>query len=158
MEHEPPRKLARLDRAELGGAGPDASPAERGRHLRRLFEAKGIDPDRLYHVEYFATHHCWLVTQEEGPPRRRPAAAGDPADARFYVQVMAELQHVARSALRAMAAHSPHFARFGRKFEPPGPVREVALSELVDQLGGPGDDTASVRFDSEGRWHDGPKS
>jgi hypothetical protein len=159
METGAPRRLARIDRAELAGPGPDAPLPERGRHLRRLLQGKGIDPDRLYHVEYYPGHHCWLVTQEEAPPRRRPARPADEkADTLFFVQVMTELQGTARHAVRAWAAHSMHFARFGRKFELPGPARELPLSELVDLLGGPGDDTASVRFDSEGRWHDEPPS
>src|SRR5262249_47235633 len=63
MENELRRRLARIDRRELSGAGPDAPPAVRGRYLRQLLLDKGIDPSRLYHVEYYANHHCWLVTQ-----------------------------------------------------------------------------------------------
>jgi hypothetical protein len=157
METEQRRHVVRIDRAELAGAGPDVPLPERGRFLRRLLQDKGIDPDRLYHVEYFATHHCWLLTQEE-VPGRRPASPPphDRADTLFFVRVMSELQHVARAACRSLAAHSSHFARFGRKFQPPEPAKEVALSELVDLLGGPGNDTASVRFDSEGRWRSEP--
>jgi hypothetical protein len=152
MENEPRRHVVRIDRAELAGLGGDLAPAARGRWLRQLLCGKGIDPDRLYLVEYYPAHHCWLLTQDEGP-RSDPPPSGDRADTLFYVRVMTEFQQVARSACRALAANSPHFARFGRKFQPPEPARELPLSDLVDQLGGGGDATTSVRFDSEGRWH-----
>jgi hypothetical protein len=153
MENEAPRRVARIDRAELAVLGGDTPLPERGRRLWRLLRGKGIDPGRLYHVEYYPVHHCWLVTQDEGPPAERtPQPLTEKADLLFFVQVMTELQYVARSACRAMAAHSMHFARFGRKFQPPEPAKELPLADLVEQLGGPGDDTASVRFDSEGRW------
>jgi hypothetical protein len=153
MENEARRRVARIDRPELVGLGGDTPLPERGRRLRRLLRGKGIDPVRLYHLEYYPARHCWLITQEEGPPAdQAEPPLGDKADTRFYVRVMTEFQQVARSACRAMAAHSAHFARFGRTFQPPEPAKELSLSDLVDLLGGPGDDTASVHFDSEGRW------
>jgi hypothetical protein len=150
MENEPQRRVVRIDRVEFSGLGTDTPLPERGRFLRRLLQSKDIDPDRLYRVEYYPNHHCWLVTQEAGLVRSRPE--GDKADTLFYVQVMTEFQQAARAACRSMAAHSMHFARFGRRFEPPAPAKELPLSDLVDLLGGSGDDTSPVRFDSEGRW------
>jgi hypothetical protein len=158
METEPLQRVARIERAELAGLGSDTPLSERGRFLRGLLQSKGIDPDRLYRVEYFPSHHCWLVTQDAGPQRPGRPSGGPKADELFYVQAIGDFQRVARAACAAMAAHSMHFARFGRKYELPEPERELPLSDLVTQLGGTGDDTPSVRFDSEGRWCDEPQS
>jgi hypothetical protein len=75
----------------------------------------------------------------------------------FYVQAIAEFQRVARTACAAMAAHSMHFARFGRKYELPEPERELPLSDLVSLLGDTSHETPPVRFDSEGRWRHEPR-
>jgi hypothetical protein len=160
MENEPLQCLARVERGELAALGPDVPLPERGRFLRGLLQSKGIDPDRLYRVEYFASHHCWLVTQDAGPAGPGDRAARAPkADELFYVQAIADFQRVARAACAAMAATSMHFARFGRsKYELPEPEQELPLADLVTLLGGSGDDTPSVRFDSEGRWRDESQS
>ena len=158
MENEPLQRLARIERAELAGLGSDMPLPERGRFLRDLLQSKGIDPDRLYRVEYFPGHHCWLVTQDAGPPRAVAASRGPKTDELFYVQAIAEFQRIARAACAAMAAHSMHFARFGRKYELPEPERELPLSDLVTLLGGSGDETPPAHFDSEGRWRPEPPS
>jgi hypothetical protein len=74
------------------------------------------------------------------------------------VQAIGDFQRAARAACAALAAHSMHFARFGRKYEVPEPERELPLSDLITLLGGRGDDTPPVRFDSEGRWREDPQS
>jgi hypothetical protein len=161
MENEPLQRLARIERGELAALGSEMPLAERGGFLRDLLQLRGIDTDRLYRVEYFPTHHCWLVTQDAGAagPRRPGAASRGPkADELFYVQAIADFQRVARAAYAAMAAHSMHFARFGRKYELPEPERELPLSDLVDLLRDTGDETPPVRFDSEGRWRHEPRS
>ena len=156
MENEALQRLARIERGELADPGPDVPLPERGRHLRRLLESKGIDPGRFYRVEYFPSRHCWLVTQDEEPPGApaRRATRGPEADELFYVRAIADFQRVARAACAALAAHSMHFARFGRsKYELPEPERDVSLSDLVNLLGG-GDDQPPIHFDSEGRWRE----
>src|SRR5207302_3588828 len=95
MVSEPGRHVARINRGELTQVPPDTPLAERGRRLRRLLLLQGIDPGRLYRVEYYPHHHCWLLTQEEEPahPRRpAPAARDAKADELYYVNVMAESQ------------------------------------------------------------------
>lgn len=157
MVSEPRQHVARINRGELVPLAADLPLAERGRRLRRQLLLKGIDPDRLFRVEYYPNHHCWLLTQEGEPthPRRGVAPGrGGKADELYYVSIMAEFQLVARSACAQAAAHSAHFARFGRRYQLPEPERELTLTELVEQLGGPGDDAGPVRFDSEGRWRD----
>jgi hypothetical protein len=158
MVSEPVRNVARINRGELAESPADVPLAERGRRLRRLLLLKGIDPDRLFRVEYYAHHHCWLLTQDEEPahPRRpAPPARGAKADELYYVNVMAEFQLVARVACATAAAHSSHFARFGRRsYNLPDPEQELSVTELVEQLGGPEAESDPVRFDSEGRWHD----
>ncbi len=158
MESEPVRNVARINWGELAEALPDTPPAERGRRLRRVLLLKGIDPDRLFRVEYYPHHHCWLLTQEEGPahPKRpAPPARGAKADELYYVNVMAEFQLVARVACASAAAHSSHFARFGRReYHLPEPEQELSVTQLVEQLGGPGGDDTAVHFDREGRWRD----
>jgi hypothetical protein len=149
--------MARIERAELAGLGGDMPLTERGRFLRELLQAKGIEPDRLYRVEYYPTHHCWLVTQAAGSRLPEAGARRPRADAVFYAQAIVEFQRVARAACAAMAAHSMHFARFGRKYELPEPERELPLSDLVSLLGDTGPETPPVRFDSEGRWRHDPR-
>ncbi|HJT78313.1 MAG TPA: hypothetical protein VJ739_14010, partial [Gemmataceae bacterium] len=139
MVSEPVQRVARINRGELSHLSPDLSLAERGRRLRRQLLHKGIDPDRLFRVEYYPNHHCWLLTQEGEPthPRRPAAPASDgKADELYFVSIMAEFQLVARSACARAAAHSTHFARFGCRYQLPEPERELTVADLVEQLGG----------------------
>jgi hypothetical protein len=142
-------RIARVDRHELGEFPSSCSDAERGQRLRRLLHLRGIDPGRLFRVEYYPHHLCWLVLQE--PADVQSAAVGGPqSDATFYTQILGEFRRSARTAYSRVAAHSLQFARFGCKYELPPEPQDMTPADLADQLGGPA--PVNVRFDPEGGW------
>jgi hypothetical protein len=131
------------------------SKAEQGQYLWRLLWDKGVDPGRLYTVEYFPHRQCWLLTQEvEAGVHSRPVAHAPPTEAglRFYTQVSTELRRTALAAVAAVAGRSAHFARFGSHYELPPKPQETTPSDLVRLLGGQNEANARVRFTSEGGW------
>jgi hypothetical protein len=153
------QRMARLERQELAEMPSHWSKEEQGRYLWRLLRNKGIDPDRLFALEYFPYRQCWLVTQEtEHGPQRRPRAAAPPGKAslRFYVQVSTELRRTALAAFAAAASRSAHFARFGCAYQLPPKPQETTPADLVRLLGGPADQTAHIRFTTEGGWQSAP--
>ena len=151
-----PKRMARIDWAELAEMPPAWTNRERGQYLRLLFRMRGIDPQRLYRIEYYPLRRCWLVTQP-ADPGRQPAETPDGAkeDELFFGQIVAELRRTALAACAALAAHSPHFARFGGKYQLPAEEEEVTTSDLRGLLGNAGDSNPPVRFDREGGWRAG---
>jgi hypothetical protein len=143
------QRLARVEKQELGEFPASWTDAERGRQLQLLLQRRGIDPGRLFRVEYYPHRFCWLVIQE---PMARSTAASEPqpSDAPFYAQLLAEFRRSACSAYARAAAHSLQFARFGCKYELPPEPKEITPADLADQLGGPA--AATARFDPEGGW------
>jgi hypothetical protein len=156
MSDEPTRRVARIDRHELADMPARWADPQRGRYLRRLLRARGIDTDRLYQVEYYPLRRCWLLTQVSGaggPGRPRGPAT---TDAVFYLRARETLRRAARTACAALAAHSAHFAHFGCKYQLPAKPEAVTPATLADSLGGPGPGRAPVRFDGEGGWQASP--
>jgi hypothetical protein len=157
MANERNWKVARIDKGELTDMAAEWSYQERGLYLRFLLHGKGIDPQRLYRTEYYPDHRCWLLLQEETPAT---ASEGGPlparADERLYLQAMTEFRRAARAAWAAQAARSPHFARHGKHFQPPGPVQEMTPAELAQHLGGGDPPKHSVHFTTEGGWRHRP--
>jgi hypothetical protein len=159
MVHQPTRRVVRLNKHELTEMPAPWSNRERGQYLRMLLRFKGIDPDRLYQVDYYPRRHCWLLTQEtEANPTPPPSVSTPPGpgDEVFYVQAQAELRRAASTAFAALAAHSRHFASFGCDYRLPPRPQEVTPADLVHQMGAPDQRDAAVRFDSEGGWQAGP--
>jgi hypothetical protein len=155
MRTERPRRTARLEKRELAEIPSHWSKEEQGSYLWRLLRDRGIDPGRLYTVEYFPYHQCWLVTQEaEREPCLRPVAAAPPSGGGrpFYTQVSTELRRTALTAVAALAAHSDHFARFGCKYQLPPKPQETTPADLVRSLGGQTDKDVHAQFTSEGGW------
>jgi hypothetical protein len=155
MRTERPQRLARLEKRELAEMPPHWSKAEQGEYLWRLLRDKGVDPARLYTVEYFPHRQCWLLTQEiELGTQARPIAPVPPREAglRFYTQVSTELRRTALAAFAAVAGRSAHFARFGSHYELPPKPQETTPADLARLLGGPNKSDAQVRFTSEGGW------
>jgi hypothetical protein len=152
MPNEPTPRVARIDRQELGTMPLHWTRQQRGRYLRGLFQAKGIDPHRLYTLTYYPHRACWLVTQTPGDPGPRPPGSAK-ADELFYAQVTTEFR---RTALAATAASGPHSPQFGVKYELPPKPHDVTPAALRDLLGGPGEGDLPVRFDAEGGWRTGP--
>jgi hypothetical protein len=155
MLNELTRRLARLEKRELSEIPSQWLKEERGRYLWRLLRNKGVDPGRLFTVEYFPYRQCWLLTQEieHGPHQRpiAPAPAGQ-AGLLFYNQVSTELRRTALAAFAAAAARSVHFARFGCNYQLPPKPQETTPADLVRLLGGPAAEEARIRFTSEGGW------
>src|SRR5437870_9521880 len=115
MLNELSRRMARLERRELTEIPSHWLKEERGRYLWRLLRNKGIDPSRLFTLEYFPDRQCWLLTQEiEHGPQQRALAPPPPGKASllFYTQINTELRRTALAAFTAAAARSAHFARF----------------------------------------------
>jgi hypothetical protein len=151
--------MARLEKRELAEIPAHWSKEEQGEYLWRLLRDKGVDPGRLYTVEYFPHRQCWLLTQEIEPGARpRPIASTPASEAgrRFYTQVSTELRRTALSAFAAVAGRSAHFARFGCDYELPPKPQETTPADLVRLLGGPAAEDARVRFTSEGGWQSAP--
>lgn len=148
MPSEPRQHVTRIDRRDLADLPPEWTDQERGRHLRLLFQQRGIDPDRLFRLEYYPHRHCWVLIQDADP--RADKLPPHQPDRMFYRQVTAEFR---RAALAALAAHGPHFLG---KFQLPPEPQELTPAKLIDLLGGPGGDAAPVRFTSEGGWRASP--
>src|SRR5262245_32202718 len=151
MANEHPPRVARVDRLELSDLPAGWSDRERGQYLRILLTGRGIDTARLFRVEYHPRRHCWLVLQEW--EAGRPSAGED--DDRFYVQAMTLFRRAGMAAWSALAAASPHFARFGHPYEPAGQSQALTPADLAKLLSGPGGGSP-VRFTGEGGWHIGP--
>jgi hypothetical protein len=159
MLNELSRRMARLERRELTEIPSHWSKEERGRYLWRLLRNKGVDPSRLFTAEYFPYRQCWLLTQEiEHGPQQRAIAPAPPGEASllFYTQVSTELRRTALAAFAAAAARSPHFARFGCKYQLPPKPQETTAAELACLLGEPADQDGHIRFTSEGGWRIAP--
>lgn len=152
MANEPIHCVARVDRRELAEMSPAWTDRERGQFLRLLLRREGIDPGRLYRVEYFPLRRCWLLTQN-AEPDEAPAVG---SDEQFYAIIVAELRRTARLAWAALAAQSSHFAQSGCEYQLPPKPQELTTAGLADLLGGPGEGGPGVRFDSEGGWHTEP--
>jgi hypothetical protein len=151
-----PLRVARIDRHELRDLPADWSERERGQYLRLLFQLKGIDPNRFYHVTYHPHPRCWLLTQEaqagKSPPPGLCSCPGK-ADELFYRHAMTQLRLVSRTAWAALAAHSPHFARCGAKYQLPPASQEVTPGDLANLFGGPAAaGPTRTYFDAEGGW------
>src|SRR5918911_533444 len=119
MPNEPGRRVARVDKSELSAMPEGWTHRERGRHLRRLLERKGIAPDRLFAVEYFPKHQCWVLTQDAeaaAPPGAAPPAQPEEV---FYLQTVTEFRRPAGGAFASLAARSAHFASFGCDYQLP---------------------------------------
>jgi hypothetical protein len=146
------RRVARIDKAELSEMPADWTNRERGRHLRGLLYTRGIDPDRLFTVEYFPNHLRWVVMQESAVerPTASPTTSCRRADEFFYSQIISEFWRTARTAFAKLAAHSPHIATFGRKYELPAKPEETSAASLAAALGGRPTDAPDVHFDGEG--------
>jgi hypothetical protein len=144
--------VARLNKAELSGMPPQWTSRERGQYLRALFRQKGVDPDRLYQVEYHPRQACWLLIQrmelvEQAATLTAPLS--DQADELFYVRATDELR---RTALAAVGRGSTFLAGPGGKYQLPEKAEEISPADLADLLGGPSAGDPPVRFDGEGRW------
>jgi hypothetical protein len=152
--------MARIDKRELTDVPAHWTKQQRGLHLWQLLGDKGIDPNRLYTVQYFPDHHCWLVIQEVESglrPHSRKTTLSDKECELFYVQATAELRRTAQLAFGSLAARSTHFACYGRKYELPTKPQETTPAELVKLLGGPAEPDLRVHFDSEGGWQPSPQ-
>ena len=151
MPDEANRRVARVDKQEFKEMPASWSDEERGQYLRRLLRCKGIDPGRLFRIEYYPHRLCWLIHQQ--PMHSAPAApAALQGDGAFFTQVMAEFRRTARTAFASVAAHSLHFASHGCNYQLPPEPEEISTADLVDELGDVGDDGSGVRFDNEGGW------
>jgi hypothetical protein len=151
--------MIRIEKRELSEVPSFWSKRERGHHLWRLLQDKGIDPSRLYTIDYFPHRQCWLLTQGHDPGLRPRCAGKLPTGAAaesFYVEATAELRRTARAGFATVAARSTHFARFGCKYELPPKPQETTPADLVQQLGGSLEDGEDIRFDTEGGWHAQP--
>ncbi len=149
MPSEPSQRVARIDKSDLADLPAEWSEQERGRHLRRLFTQRGIDPHRLFRVEYYPDRQCWLLLQDAAagasPPSRQ-------SDQRLFRQVMAEFRRAAVTAFARHAARSMHFARHGRPYQLPPKPQELTTAKLADLLGGLRDGQDEVYFTNEGGW------
>jgi hypothetical protein len=152
MRNDSVSRVARLDKTELSGMPLHWTPRERGQFLRALFRQKGLDPDRLYQVEYHPRHGCWLLTQQfelAEQPAAPAAPPPDQADELFYVRVTDEFRRTAQAAVGRGAAFLA--GRAGR-YELPEKAVELSPADLAILLGGPSTNDPPVRFDGEGRW------
>jgi hypothetical protein len=159
MKTERPRRTARLEKRELAEIPSHWSKEEQGKYLWRLLRDKGVNPGRLYTVEYFPYHQCWLLTQEIEPePYPRPVTAARPHEGGqlFFTQLSTELRRTALAAFAAAAVRSEHFARFGCKYQLPSKPQETTPADLARSLGGPSGRDARVQFTSEGGWQVAP--
>jgi hypothetical protein len=152
--------MARLDKRELSDMPAHWTKPQRGLHLWHLLQDKGIDPNRLYTVQYFPDRQCWLAIQEVEPgprPRSQKATLSDKECELFYGQATAEFRWTAQVAFGSLAARSTHFARHGSKYELPTKPQETTPAELMHLLGGPAEPDLRVHFDSEGGWQPLPR-
>ena len=152
MANEPHQRIARIDKSDLADLPADGTEQERGRWLRLLLRQRGIDPHRLFRVEYYPHYHRWLVIQEAEPGAAARPTPPQP-ESLFYRHVMAELRRAALTAFASQAARSVHFASHGSPYQLPPKPQELTPAKLVDLLGGPQDGPDDVRFTGEGGWH-----
>jgi hypothetical protein len=155
-----PLHVARIDKSELFDLPAEWTDRERGQYLRLLLGFKGIDPDRFYHMAYYPLPRCWLLTQEPAPDRETEtgyARDPEPAEERYYLQVIAQFRWTARVACSALAAQSRQFALFGCKYQLPPKPREMTPADLAQSLGGTGPEGKPLPFfTSEGGWQTPP--
>jgi hypothetical protein len=151
------RRVARINRHELSDLPPEWGNPERGRFFRRLLRCKGIDPDRYYQLTYHPLPGCWLLTQTADKHRvAGKAVASAQEEEQFYLHALAEFRYRARAACATLAAHSIHFARFGRPYKLPEKPEVLTPADLADQLGGPiACGGYPLQFDNEGGWRSG---
>jgi hypothetical protein len=155
MRNEKTRRTVRLEKRELSEIPSQWSKEEQGQYLWRLLRDKGVDPGRLYTVEYFPYRQCWLLSQECEPGLPMGHLATVPrgeASQLFYTQVSTELRRTALAAFAAAATRSAHFASFGCKYQLPAKPQETTPADLVRSLGGATEEDVRVRFTSEGGW------
>ena len=150
MEHEPVKRVARLDRWEVAALPTQWTDEEKGCQLRLLLRERGIDPNRLYFLNYHPRHHCWLFTQRCPEPEALVATAGKADDA-FYRQLAGELRRTARLA-------SVSQGTWWVPYRLPDAPEIVSPSELAMELSAAGEARASVRFNREGGWQSGPSA
>jgi hypothetical protein len=149
MEHEPVKRVARLDRWEVVALPTQWTDEEKGQQLRLLLRERGIDPNRLYFLTYHPRHHCWLFTQrcpESTAHSVKPAAKPDDI---FYRQLTTELRRTARVASATQGT-------WWVPYRLPEVPEALTPSELATALSAAGDLHAAVRFTREGGWHTGP--
>jgi hypothetical protein len=145
------RRVARINKEEILDLPREWTQEEKGRYLRYILQFKGIDCARLYQIEYFPHHRCWVLTQEGD--RRPRSSCSPPGDEEFYRQTIQEFRRTARAACATLAARSTHFASFGCRYELPPPAQELTPMGLAKLLSEKDRAEPSVRFDSEGGWH-----
>jgi hypothetical protein len=150
MSTEPTRRMARLEKHELASLPPHWTNRERGRHLRVLLQRKGIDPGRMYRLEYYPHRQCWLLTQEGAPPGE--LAAGKVDDESLYLETLNELRRTALTAVTALAAHNRYLAQNGRPYQLPPKPEELTPADLAELLGGAPTGGDAVQFTGEGGW------
>jgi hypothetical protein len=158
MASEPIRRVARMDKHELADMPTAWSNRERGQYLRLLLRLKGIDPNRLYAVDYYPCRACWILVQNGEPKAEEPHSIAPQTAEAFYLQAVSELRRTARMAFAAAAARSQHFATFGCPYELPHQPQEITPADLRELVAGAGADNPSVRFTGEGGWESGPSS
>ena len=158
MVSESITRVARLDKRELADMPASWSDCERGWHLRALLRLKGIDPHRLYSVEYYPYRSCWVLSQVS--PSLATAASAAPAQEAeaFYLQAITEFRRTARLAFAAAAARSRHFAVFGCPYQLPLKSQEITPAELRNLIGDAGQAKGGVRFNDEGGWQTEPSA
>lgn len=151
MSHEPSRRIARINRRDLLGLESPGTNPDRGRKLRLLLQAAGIDADQIFRIEYFPYRHCWVLVQEAADPGAAQAPRSGQADDLFYLEVMGQFRRAAQLACARSAAQSSHFARYGCAYQLPHPPEPISPADLAALLGGQGLEPG-VRFSSEGGW------
>jgi len=151
MEHEPVKRVARIDRWEVAALPSQWTDQEKGLQLRLLLRERGIDPNRLFFLSYHPRHHCWLLTQRCPDPAVAESASTAKGDDVFYRELTAELRRAARLA----CAHLGSWWFPYRLPEQPEPVTAAALTK---ELSGTGGSHAPVRFTREGGWQAGPSA
>jgi hypothetical protein len=147
MEHEPLKRVARLDRWEVAALPTQWTDEEKGQQLRLLLRERGIDPNRLYILTYHPRHHCWLFMQR-CPESPVAAAVGKPDDV-FYRQLAAELRRTARVASLSQGP-------WRVPYRLPDAPETLTPTELATELSAAGKLHSAVRFTREGGWHNGP--
>jgi hypothetical protein len=159
MVSEPTTRVARVDKRELADMPASWTNCQRGRHLRALLRLKGIDPNRLYTVEYYPYRSCWVLIQMLEPRLAMTTLAVPAQEAEaFYLQAISEFRRAARLAFAAAAARSRHFAVFGCPYELPAKIQEITPADLRELIGSAGEEKASVRFNDEGGWQTEPSA
>jgi len=159
MANEPSPRVARIDKRELADMPASWSNRERGRYLWLLLRLKGIDPNRLYTVEYYPYRSCWVLTQVLEPGLAETASAAPALEEEaFYLQAVTEFRRTARLAFAAAAARSRHFAAFGCPYQLPAKIQEITPDDLRELIGNISGDRVGVRFNDEGGWQTEPSA